>query len=228
MIMSQCSSCQAYKNCFAALLTNTEKTQIEKIVRIKKFKRGDIVFSEDHPAKNIYILINGDTKLQHKDDLDRFITLRIAHSGETLGLETMLPNSHYLVSAVAESDITCCLVSQTDLDNIVLQNNDACAFLLQKKQNEIERIYKHSLIMISGSSLAKLALALLSLNDGEGRVISTKEEIALMTGLSRESISRMLSQLKMSKLIEARKREIILLSLVELKKLTKVKKKKLG
>ena len=73
--------------------------------------------------------------------------------------------------------------------------------------------------MVLGNSKAKLALALTSLADNTNNVKYLKEEIALMTGLTRETISRMLSELNQLGIIQTKNRYVKLIKLNELKKL---------
>ena len=75
------------------------------------------------------------------------------------------------------------------------------------------------LVMVLGNSKAKLALALTSLADNTNNVKYLKEEIALMTGLTRETISRMLSELNQLGIIQTKNRYVKLIKLNELKKL---------
>jgi CRP-like cAMP-binding protein len=73
--------------------------------------------------------------------------------------------------------------------------------------------------MISGSSQAKLALALCSITDREEKLNATKEEIAIMTGLTRETVSRLLSKMNTEGIIETNQRKIKILDKSELTKL---------
>jgi CRP-like cAMP-binding protein len=73
--------------------------------------------------------------------------------------------------------------------------------------------------MIPGSSQAKLALALCSITDREEKLNATKEEIAIMTGLTRETVSRLLSKMNTEGIIETNQRKIKILDKSELTKL---------
>jgi CRP/FNR family transcriptional regulator len=116
-------------------------------------------------------------------------------------------------------DTVCCSVPKTHLEKYLLVNKDFCSNLLNKLQDEQERLYKYSVTMIPGSSQAKLALALCSITDREEKLNATKEEIAIMTGLTRETVSRLLSKMNTEGIIETNQRKIKILDKSELTKL---------
>jgi CRP-like cAMP-binding protein len=147
------------------------------------------------------------------------VILRIAHFGELLGLETIFKNI-YFMTGTALTDLDCCVIPRSYVRNIIKHNQTICLKLITEMQNVQERIYLHSLVMISGSSEAKLAQALIALGDHDGKVKITKEKIALMTGLTRETVSRILSRMNARKIIETLHRSVNILKRDELIRLT--------
>lgn len=219
--MNMCVGCEAYKKCFAAELNSEEIDELNENISQKLFKPGDIIYGEGLIANSLYLIINGGIQLQSKNYSKLAVIMRMAHSGESIGLESLLPNRKYLMTAIGESEGLCCIIPRSIIDKLALQNKNSCLKLIEDMQSEQERIYKHSILMITGNSLSKLAQSLFLLQDQEGRIRTTKEEIALMTGLTRETISRLLSKLKRSKIVNTNKREILIIDESKLQNLKK-------
>jgi CRP-like cAMP-binding protein len=218
--MSKCLSCKTYNNCIASVLKKEELVEFEKKITSKILKRDKMIFREEHSAKEIFILLEGRVKLEHLNASMSPVILRIAQIGELLGLETIFLQHNYFMTALSLTDVECCVIPKSYIDKIVKTNHAVCLRILLEMQHVQERTYKHALVMISGSSEAKLAQAILSLCNHEGKVIITKEKIALMTGLTRETVSRILSRMNSKKMIETLHRSVNILKRDELLKLT--------
>lgn len=217
--MNKCAGCSVFKKCFASTLAKQELLEFEKEIKVFHLKKGDVVFLENKPANKIFALLSGTVKLEHNYNLSNAMIIRILHHFEFFGLESMLNNRNYLQTAVAMGDVTCCSIPKVALEKFLLVNKEFCSMLLNMIQDEQERLYKYSVTMISGTSQAKLALALCSIVDREEKLSATKEEIAIMTGLTRETVSRLLSKMNTEGIIETKQREIKILDKSELTKL---------
>jgi CRP/FNR family transcriptional regulator len=217
--MNKCAGCSVFKKCFASTLAEQELLEFEKEIKVLHLKKGDVVFLENKPANKIFALLSGTVKLEHNYNLSNPMIIRILHQCEFFGLESMLSNRNFLHSAVALGEGVCCSIPKAALGKFLLINKDFCSMLLNMMQDEQERLYKYSVTMISGSSQAKLALALCSIIDREEKLKATKEEIAIMTGLTRETVSHLLSKMNTEGIIETKQREIKILDKSELTKL---------
>jgi CRP-like cAMP-binding protein len=218
--MSNCLSCKTYNNCIASVLKKDELLEFEKKINSKTLKRNKVIFHEGSSAKEIFILLDGRVKLEHLNVSMSPVILRIAQIGELLGLETIFSRHTYFMTAISLTDVECCIIPKSYIEKIVKTNQAVCLRILLEMQHVQERTYKHALVMISGSSEAKLAQAILSLCNHEGKVKITKEKIALMTGLTRETVSRILSRMNSKKMIETLHRSVNILNRDDLVKLT--------
>ena len=104
MRINKCFSCSLFVNCFANSLNKTELMKLEKHKIRKVFNNGEVIYTENKNADNLFTLIEGDVKLEHVDDLRTPVILRIAHGSEIIGLEAMMPRRKYLISATAETE----------------------------------------------------------------------------------------------------------------------------
>lgn len=218
--MKKCTDCKIYEKCIASALSKEQYKEFEIHLTSKVEKSNKVIYKEQHSANNIYVLVEGDIKLELKDTHMQPTILRIAHSGEMLGLESIFSNYSFFMTATTLSDSKICIIPKSYLSKIINENHKVCCKLIKEMQNVQERIYQHSLLMISGTSESKLAQALLLLVSKNGEIKITKEKIALMTGLTRETVSRILSRMNLKKVIETLPRSVIILNRKELHKIS--------
>ncbi len=57
--------------------------------------RGKVLFAEGEPARGVYILRTGKATVSICSSQGRIVTLRIAHAGDLLGLNSVLQSSVY-------------------------------------------------------------------------------------------------------------------------------------
>ena len=81
-IISGCVTCKAYDKCFASMLSKAELAEFEKELTSVVAKHDEVIFSENKHANKIYVLLEGDVKLEHKNALEQPVIMRIAHCCE--------------------------------------------------------------------------------------------------------------------------------------------------
>lgn len=220
-----CPVCPVFEKCIASSLGLSQLDWFRANVIRKHLKKGERIFSENQIALEMFMIVKGNIKFIKDNDLPYPITVRIAHSGELIGVEAVL-NEEYSTSALCISDSTVCMFNKLNIDDIIRRHDATCQFLITELLNHIKNMYKHSLIIISGNSSSRVAQALISLFGNEHAIETTNEEIALMTGSSRETVSRILSEMKLKKIIDSNQRVMTLLNKPELLLYTKKTKRK--
>ena len=133
---------------------------------------------------------------------------------------------NYITSAFALSDSQVCIFSKYLIDELLRKNNEANQLLIRALFNQIRNISDYSITMISGTSVSKVAKGLLMLMDSDNQISVTKEEIALMIGTTRETVSRTIHSFKRKGFIDIDKNIITVVDKNVLLKLTKESKRK--
>ncbi|HXC06467.1 MAG TPA: helix-turn-helix domain-containing protein, partial [Bacteroidia bacterium] len=107
-------------------------------------------------------------------------------------------------------------ISRDVLSLLVYANTSAMKCLFASVQKGMEANLKYTNLILSGTSLARLAYVLLLLCNEQDVVTVPKEEMAHMAGFRRETVSRLLAKLKSRNLIELGHREVKILNKEEL------------
>ena len=183
-----------------------ETRGVEKI-----YTRGDNLFVAGQLPGFIYILLSGRVKLSVTSRDGKTMILRIAEAGDVLGLSAALNSSEYEISAEA---FEYCRVKAIRSFEFVefLKKYPAAAMeatqcLLQEHRYMFKDVCRLGLPTTVAGRLANLLLDWREQRVKSGRseprltMTLTQEEIAGMTGTTRETVSRVLHQFQKDKLI---------------------------
>ena len=199
--MLNCNLCPVYENCFSSYVKAKDTETFEKEVRKIQVQKDSHIFNTGQAAENMYMLISGEVKLVKEDDIPYPVTMYIAHEGEFFGIGALIKQK-YITTASTLSESTICVFSKYLVDEILRKSCDSNQLIVKALFLQIRNISDYSITMIAGTSLAKVAKALLMLMDKDKKIYVTKEEIALMISSTRETVSRSISRFRRRDFIE--------------------------
>ncbi|HLJ30145.1 MAG TPA: Crp/Fnr family transcriptional regulator [Candidatus Angelobacter sp.] len=174
------------------------------------FGSGSMLFTEGEVPRQVFILRSGRVKLSVTSREGKTMIVRIAEAGQVLGLNAVLTAGEYEVSAQA---LEPCRVTAIHIKDFLafLQEYPEAAMestrcVLREYQAVFSDVRRLALPATVAGRLANLLLDWLKTR-GQGNVMPrfimalTQEEIAGMTGTSRETVSRVLHRFQREKLI---------------------------
>lgn len=180
--------------------------------------RGSIIFYEGDAAISVTVICTGQVKLSCSSAEGRTLILKIALSGDVLGLSSVVSGTEYEVTAEA---LETCLVKSIPKDSFLRfleKHGQASMHAAKALSQEYRSAYLDARrLALSTSVQARLASLLLdwgrasSCGTHEMRFTMslTHEDLANLTGTTRESISRSLARLQEDKLIQIRGSSIL-------------------
>ncbi|MBZ5658256.1 MAG: Crp/Fnr family transcriptional regulator [Acidobacteriia bacterium] len=165
------------------------------------FPERSVIFLEGQSSRGIFMLCDGQAKLLGTARDGETFIFRIAKPGEVLGLHAVVTGKPY--EATAETMEPCRLnfVNRDNFLRFLKEHGDACLQAAQHISRECQDAYEVvRSIGLSRSVSGRVAKFLLtSATDGQvkkgvvcARLALTHEEIAQITGTSRETITRIL------------------------------------
>ena len=165
------------------------------------------------------MLCQGQAKLSTTSRDGKTIILRIARAGEVLGLDAVVTGHAYAVTVQTMLPCQLNFVNREDFLSFLKEHGDACLHAAQHISRDCRDAYEvvrsiglsHS---VSGR-VAKFLLA--SASDGQitdgvlsTRLALTHEDIAQLTGTSRETITRILSDFRKKDIVELKGSTLII------------------
>jgi len=176
-----------------------------------RYTRGAMLFVEGESARRIFILRNGRIKLSITSREGKTMILRIAEDGDVLGLSAALTASEHELSAEALEPCRVTAIAAHDF-KIFIQDYPEAALeatrcVLNEYQLVLRDLRRLALPETIAGRLAHLLLDWLNRRCQSGHTLPrynvglTHEEIAAMTGTSRETVNRVLQQFQRKKFI---------------------------
>ena len=186
-------------------LPRDTRSVLDELKASVAYARGEIVFAEGAPSRSIYIVCAGSLKLLNTSSAGKTLLTRFAVPGEMLGIAEAIGGGTYDCSAVAaEASVVSVIPTETLLR--FLHSYPAAALRMTEALAEQYRGVQREarFLAFGGTSTARLARLLLesSADDDDPGVTCihipphvTHAELAESIGSTRETVTRVLSEL---------------------------------
>jgi CRP/FNR family transcriptional regulator len=209
-IIESCMGCKASQEGFFCRLSPNVLRSLDVISHHSVLPKGAVLFVEGQTPRGIFVLCSGRVTLSTTSKEGKVLILKQAGAGQVLGLSAAISGTNYEMTV--ETDMPCQVNYISRQDFIVLLQKEsemgmrAALWLSREFQGAYRDI--HDLVLARSSS-GKLARLLLSraprgIEPSEEIPLSsamTHEEMAQRIGSSRETVTRLLSELKKKRLI---------------------------
>jgi CRP/FNR family cyclic AMP-dependent transcriptional regulator len=208
-IPKDCLSCTLRQNCDFCNLPQPLMTVFNGMGHLTLYPANATLLTEGQMPRGVYIACSGRAKLSVEARDGKTIILKIAGDRQVLGLSAVVAGG---VSPITVTTIELCQIKFIERESFLrMVERDthaalACATQLAREvTTSFDDVYD---LLLARSSTEKLARLLLSWVSGESRnrelrVVTefTHQEIAQMIGSSRETVTRLLSDMKRKDLI---------------------------
>lgn len=170
-----------------------------------------ILFVAGQMPRGTFIVCSGRVKLSTTSKEGKVLVLRVAQAGEVVGLSAMIAGEAYEVTAETVGPCLVNFVEREALLRLMERNGELGLRSALAVSREFQSAYRdiHDLILARSSSgkLARLLLSWTSRETSTTRDLRihapvTHEEMAQRIGASRETVTRLLSDLKKKDLIK--------------------------
>jgi CRP/FNR family transcriptional regulator, cyclic AMP receptor protein len=210
-VIDNCISCPVRNPNFTCALSKSSLEGLDRIKHASSYPEGSVVFVEGQMPRGVYILCQGRAKLLATSREGKTIILKIAEPGEILGLHAAVTGKPYELTVETLQPCQLAFIRREDFLTFLKERGDACLQAARQLSNDCQSAYEMiRSIGLSGSVSEKVARLLLQWtpqateNQGEIRLklALTHEEMAQLIGVSRETVTRTLSQFKKQHIIE--------------------------
>jgi CRP/FNR family cyclic AMP-dependent transcriptional regulator len=210
-IIESCMSCKANRDGFFCRFSPAVLRSVDEVSHHTIMPAGALLFVEGQTPRGVYVVCSGKVKLYTTSKEGKVLILKQAEAGEVIGLSAAISGTNY--ETTAETAVPCQLdyIGRVDFMALLQKESEVGAHVALSLSREFQAAYRdiHDLVLARSSS-GKLARLLLSScatsaipKSGEVHLRSamTHEEMAQRIGSSRETVTRLLSDLKKKRLI---------------------------
>lgn len=191
---------------------------------VHHYQRGQVIYQQGNKVLGLHCIHAGKIKLTHTGGDNREHIVHLARPGEIIGYRALLAGSRYTASAVALDDCVVCFVPKLDFIGLVQSNKQFSNALLHLMANTLGQAEQQLVEMAHKPVRERLAGALLNLQHTYGSpdspepfsITISRDDLAALVGTAKETVSRLLTELKESGYIATRGSRITMLNQPEL------------
>ncbi len=208
--IDQCDSCRSAPGGILGALSPTALHAFEAAKYTCSYPRGAMLLLEGQDSSGVYLLCKGRVKLTMTGSDAKSIIVHIAEPGELIGLDSAISGKPLSMSAETFDPCVVHFVRRESLRALMRDYHDVCLAISEQLSND----YRSACLNIRSLGLSRTAServihfllewAAKGRQTEEGLRVSiplTHEEIAQVVGVSRETVTRALAELKHKALI---------------------------
>lgn len=211
-IIENCQSCKLRRDKWFCSLSPEALKSFSAASHLSTYPGGAVLFVEGQVPRGAFVLCSGRVKLSTTSREGKVLILKMAEPGDPLGLSAVVSGTPYELRAETLGPCQVNFIEREALMKLLEKHVEVGLHTAQALSKEFQSAYRdiHELVL-ARSSAGKLARLLLSWSGNHERAAEcreirirsslTHEEMAQMIGSSRETVTRLLSDLKKKELI---------------------------
>jgi CRP/FNR family transcriptional regulator, cyclic AMP receptor protein len=209
-IIESCMGCKVSQEGFFCRFSPSVLRSVDEACHHSVMPAGVLLFVEGQTPRGLFILCSGKVKLSTTSKEGKMLILKQAEAGEVLGLSAAISGTNYEMTAETASPCQLNFIGRQDFMTLLQSESEvgmrAALWLSREFQGAYRDIHDRVLARSSSGKLARLLLscARTGIHESEElhlRSSMTHEEMAQRIGSSRETVTRLLSDLEKKRLI---------------------------
>lgn len=209
-----------------ASMPEDELHKLTEIIEVRTYAKGDILFWEGEQAQGLFLIKRGAVQMSKTNYEGKQAILHIFGIGEVLAEAVLFSNAPYPATAEAVVPSTIYFLGTSALQDLITRNPQIALSIIEVLSARL-RIAQDKLKTWSyATAEGRTAKLLLDLAKRHGKETDAGVEVevelpqvrlAALTGLTRETVSRVLSAWRSEDIIQTRQRRIIIRDIYKLK-----------
>ncbi|MFL5728676.1 MAG: Crp/Fnr family transcriptional regulator [Cytophagaceae bacterium] len=209
-------------------LSPKEKDILNSRMTTHEYKKGQIVFHEGAFPAGIHIVKKGKVKKYKTGTDGKEHIFYVCTSGEFMGYHALLAGEQYSDSTASLENSVISFILKEDFLEVLNSSSILSNYLLKNLSHEFSVLINNITIQAQQTVHERLALSLLILrdkykdevsSDGQIHITLSREDLANFVGTAKETLVRLLRELKDENLIKAEGRTIVILDPLKLAKI---------
>jgi CRP/FNR family transcriptional regulator, cyclic AMP receptor protein len=208
-----CATCPMRKDGFFCQMSSATLADFQRMKFTSTYPAGAVLFVESQVPRGVYMLCKGRVKLTMASPGGKTVIVRVVEAGELLGLHSAVSGDPHEVTAETLQPCQVDFIRRDDFMKLLREHGDASINAMQ----QFTKYYRgacHQIryLGLTPSATEKMACFLLeSAVHGQEtpkgirfNLTLTHEEIAQVVGVTRETVTRALTELRAKMLISTK------------------------
>lgn len=206
--LSNCICVDCLKRCsMFDHLTENELKYINEHRSEAKFKAGEIIFKQGSPTSHIVSFSTGLAKLYMEANSNKNVIFAIVQPTTLIGGPGLYLDRRHKYSLAALTDANVCFIDVEPFKKLIRQNSRFAEAMIEDISLKDSRLMERLVNVSTKQSHGRLAEVLLHLStkvfkNEDFDIILSRQELADMTGMSKEGTIRILKEFKESEIID--------------------------
>ena len=182
-------------------LSESELNSIQELCKTRKYPKNSMIILEEEMGDVVFIVMSGTVKITRVNDEGKEVILAMLGSGEVFGEMAVLDGESRSANALSQENCEVVAINREDFLNLLKTNNKVSlslmtefAIRLRKSDQQIEALSLDDAEHRIGVSILNLAEEMGVIRQGVVTVenLPYQQDIANMSGTSRETVSRVM------------------------------------
>ncbi|CCO08752.1 Crp/Fnr family transcriptional regulator [Desulforamulus hydrothermalis] len=200
-------------------LPDNQLLEISRLLLERSYQKGRIIFMEGEPGEALYILKSGLIKLTRRSEDGREHILHFVNPGEVFAEVVLFDGGDYPATAEVQEDCVVGILRNQDIERLISQNPGMAVAMLRIMSRRLRAAQEKVMHLALHDTARRLAFTLIKMAEDHGitkpggiyiNFNLTNQELANLTGSTRETVNRMLSSFKRSGAIEVDRQRIVI------------------
>lgn len=200
-----CAGCEVRDKAVCGVLDCADLANFKNLGRTVKLSSGQVLFHEGDPVTRVFTLTRGTLKLYNLLADGRRHVTGFVHPGGFLGISM---DEEHVFSAEAVEDAQLCWFPKNSFDDFVDNHAPMERELYRMAAHELASAHQQMVVLGRKTATERLATFLITLSGGGAnglvRLPMNRSDIADYLGLTKETVSRVLSAFRRDRLIRLR------------------------
>jgi CRP/FNR family cyclic AMP-dependent transcriptional regulator len=201
-------------------LTDEEMTEVRDQIEVKEFQRHEVILQEESTNQVMYIILQGKVKVMQTTEDGKEIILAMHRSGDFFGEMSLIDSKTIPAHVVAMEDSLVAIISKGEFYSLLYGQGKVLDVMLRILCSRLRESWERIQLLSFTNAAQRIKMLFASLVDeygsktSEGTLLDIKlthQHIADMTGVSRETATRIIDRLHRAGEIKVLKNRSILL-----------------
>lgn len=191
----------------------------KKALKLKKVRKGKVLFHEGAYPKGVFILKRGKVKIFQRSQNGTEQIVYIYVPGDMFGYRPILSNDKHPASAMTMEESGIYFLSVDNFNKILIRSASFSNILLRNLSHEFSVLVNRIAAFGQRSVKERLALSLLMLSEKYQKspreqnveILLSRTDLASFVGTTIETVARVIGQLKQERIIATLGRKIVII-----------------
>ena len=208
------------------VLAEDEMNQLLTIVEFKKVKKYDYIYKIGDPSKEVFFLVKGIVKIGRHSEDGREVIKNILHPMAMFGELPLMGEKSRLDYAISmNEEVHLYTLKVTEFQRLIATNHQLCIAIMNYVGGRLREVENRLEDLVFKDARARIIDFIKESAEKRGRRVGfemlfkhclTQQDIANITGTSRQTVTSVLNELKRLDLIYFNRRSILIRDMAKL------------